>query len=64
LLEEARRDQVRVLRPDDVAPGAEGQVDDGKLGMWLDPVTGLRRAVWANAGGAGLLPAHVRAPRC
>ncbi len=34
LPEEARRDQVRVLRPDDVAPGAEGQVDYGKLGMW------------------------------
>ncbi len=46
LPEEARRDQVRVLRPDDVAPGAEGQVDYGKLGMWRDPVTGLRRAVW------------------
>lgn len=47
LPEEARRDQVRVLRPDDVAPGAEGQVDYGKLGMWADPQTGRRRAVWA-----------------
>ncbi|MDQ4111709.1 MAG: IS21 family transposase [Actinomycetota bacterium] len=47
LPEEARRDQVRVLRPDDVEPGAEGQVDYGKLGMWADPQTGRRRAVWA-----------------
>ena len=47
LAEEARRDQVRVLRPDDVEPGAEGQVDYGKLGMWWDPDTERRRAVWA-----------------
>lgn len=47
LPEQARRDQVRVLRPDDVEPGAEGQVDYGKLGMWADPKSGRRRAVWA-----------------
>ncbi|MCW2718869.1 MAG: Integrase catalytic region [Pseudonocardia sp.] len=47
LPEQARRDQVRVLRPDEVEPGAEGQVDYGKLGMWCDPQTGRRRAVWA-----------------
>jgi transposase len=47
LPEEARRAQVRVLRPDDVEPGSEGQVDYGKLGMWADPESGRRRAVWA-----------------
>ena len=47
LPEQARRDQVRVLRPDDVEPGTEGQVDYGKLGMWRDPDTERRRAVWA-----------------
>lgn len=47
LPEEARREQVRVLRPDEVVPGSEAQVDYGKLGMWPDPVTGRRRAVWA-----------------
>ncbi|MGH8920624.1 MAG: IS21 family transposase, partial [Actinomycetes bacterium] len=47
LPEEARRDQVRVLRPDEVEPGAEAQVDYGKLGMWWDPEVGRRRAVWA-----------------
>lgn len=47
LPEQARRDQVRVLRPDEVEPGSEGQVDYGKLGMWADPDSGRRRAVWA-----------------
>jgi transposase len=48
LPEEARRDQVRVLRPDAVDPGAEAQVDYGKLGTWLDPDWGgRRRTVWA-----------------
>ncbi|MFC7661409.1 hypothetical protein ACFQV8_40250 [Pseudonocardia benzenivorans] len=47
LPEESRRQQVRVLRPDDVVPGSEGQVDYGKLGMWIDPQSGRRRAVWA-----------------
>lgn len=48
LPEEARRDQVRVLRPDEVQPGSEAQVDYGKLGMWPDPDRGgRRRTVWA-----------------
>ena len=61
LPETARRAQVTVLR-DAPPPGEQAQIDYGKLGMWLDPATGRRRAVWAFAGGAGLLPAHVRAP--
>jgi len=48
LSEEVRRDQVVVLR-DDVDAGAEAQIDYGKLGMWTDPATGLRRTVWAFA---------------
>jgi transposase len=48
LSEEVRRDQVVVLR-DEVDPGAEAQIDYGKLGMWTDPGTGLRRTVWAFA---------------
>ena len=61
LPETARRAQVTVLR-DAPPPGEQAQIDYGKLGMWLDPATGRRRAVWAFAGGAGLRPAHVRAP--
>src|SRR5271157_2332655 len=30
-----------------VEPGSEAQIDYGKLGMWLDPVSGRRVAVWA-----------------
>jgi transposase len=37
-----------VLR-DEVGPGTEAQIDYGKLGMWTDPATGLRRTVWAFA---------------
>jgi transposase len=48
LSEEVRRDQVVVLR-DEVDAGAEAQIDYGKLGMWTDPATGLRRTVWAFA---------------
>ena len=48
LSEEIRRDRVVVLR-DEVDPGAEAQIDYGKLGMWTDPGTGLRRTVWAFA---------------
>lgn len=29
-----------------VEPGSEGQIDYGKLGMWLDPASGRRVAVW------------------
>jgi hypothetical protein len=38
--------QVTVLK-DDPAPGEEGQVDYGRLGMWFDPEAGRRRALWA-----------------
>ena len=48
LSEEVRRDQVVVLRGE-VDPGAEAQIDYGKLGMWTDPATGRRRTVWAFA---------------
>ncbi|MBN1173011.1 MAG: IS21 family transposase [Micromonosporaceae bacterium] len=48
LSEEVRREQVVVLR-DPVDPGAEAQIDYGKLGMWTDPATGRRRTVWAFA---------------
>jgi transposase len=47
LPEQARRAQVRVLRPDDAAPGQEAQIDYGRLGMWTDPDTGRRHTVWA-----------------
>lgn len=46
LPEEARRAQVRVLG-DTPPPGQEAQVDYGRLGMWADPATGRRVAVWA-----------------
>lgn len=32
-----------------VDPGSEAQIDYGKLGMWLDPTTGRRVAVWVFA---------------
>ena len=32
-----------------VEPGSEAQIDYGKLGMWLDPASGLRVAVWVFA---------------
>ncbi|CAM3944207.1 IS21 family transposase [Mycolicibacterium frederiksbergense] len=32
-----------------VDPGSEAQIDYGKLGMWLDPATGRRVAVWVFA---------------
>jgi len=47
LPEEVRRAQVRVLRPVDAEPGSEAQIDYGRLGSWIDPVSGRRRAVWA-----------------
>jgi transposase len=46
LPEDARRAAVTVLR-DTPPPGAEAQIDYGRLGMWLDPKTGKRRTVWA-----------------
>ncbi len=64
LPEEARRAQVRVLRPGPVPPGSEAQIDYGRLGVWTDPGTGRRHSrahLQANADGVGLLEVHVRA---
>jgi transposase len=46
LPEELRRAQVVVLR-EEVPPGEEAQIDYGYLGVWVDPVGGRRRRVWA-----------------
>ena len=46
LPEQARRARVTVLG-DAPPPGEQAQIDYGRLGMWLDPGTGRRRAVWA-----------------
>lgn len=46
LAEQKRREKVTVFRGP-VDPGSEAQIDYGKLGMWLDPVTGRRVTVWA-----------------
>lgn len=62
LPEEARRAQVRVLRPGPVEPGSEAQIDYGRLGVWTNPATGRRHTVQANADGVGVLEVHVRAP--
>ena len=45
--EETRRSQVKVLRPWPAEPGAEAQVDYGRLGRWLDPAAGKPVTVWA-----------------
>jgi transposase len=45
--EETRRSQVRVLRPWPAEPGAEAQIDYGRLGRWLDPAAGKLVTVWA-----------------
>jgi transposase len=45
--EEARRSQVKVLRPWPAEPGAEAQIDYGRLGSWLNPATGKKAVVWA-----------------
>lgn len=47
LPEEVRRRQVRVLNPNPARPGAEAQIDYGRLGRWLDPATGRAHTVWA-----------------
>ena len=49
LPEEARRSQVRVLRPQAAEPGDEAQIDYGQLGRWIDPATGRRHVVWVFA---------------
>jgi transposase len=46
LSEEAVREKVTVARGP-VPPGSEAQIDYGRLGMWFDPVSGRRVAVWA-----------------
>jgi transposase len=43
---EFRRAQVTVLG-EGAEPGSLAQVDYGKLGMWVDPASGKRVAVWA-----------------
>ena len=44
--EEVARARVAVPRGE-VAPGSEAQIDYGRLGMWLNPATAKRVAVWA-----------------
>jgi len=44
--EEVAREKVTVPRGE-VAPGSEAQIDYGRLGMWFDPVSAKRVAVWA-----------------
>jgi hypothetical protein len=46
-VEQTRRSQVKVLRPWPAEPGAEAQIDYGRLGRWLDPVAGKPVTVWA-----------------
>jgi transposase len=45
--EETRRSKVKVLRPYPAEPGAEAQIDYGRLGRWLDPVSGKLVTIWA-----------------
>jgi transposase len=44
--EEVARERVTVPRGE-VPPGSEAQIDYGRLGMWLNPATAKRVAVWA-----------------
>jgi transposase len=44
--DEVARDRVTVPRGA-VEPGSEAQIDYGRLGMWFDPATARRVAVWA-----------------
>lgn len=60
LAEESAREKVTVARGS-VEAGSEAQIDYGRLGMWLDPATGRRVAVWAFCDGAVVLAAPVRA---
>ena len=46
LPEVSLRDQVAVVRPE-VPAGEEAQVDYGRMGRWLDPVSQKVRTVWA-----------------
>ena len=44
--DEVARERVTVPRGP-VEPGSEAQIDYGRLGMWFDPATAKRVAVWA-----------------
>ncbi|HET9256665.1 MAG TPA: hypothetical protein VFO16_15900 [Pseudonocardiaceae bacterium] len=44
---EARRSQVVVWNPRLAGAGEQARIDYGRLGRWLDPVTGRLRTVWA-----------------
>jgi hypothetical protein len=44
--DEVARSKVTVMRGA-VEAGSEAQIDYGRLGMWTDPATGKRVAVWA-----------------
>jgi transposase len=46
--EQRLEDRVTVPRGA-VEPGSEAQIDYGKLGMWCDPASGRRVAVWVFA---------------
>jgi transposase len=46
--EQRTEDRVTVPRGA-VEPGSEAQIDYGKLGMWFDPASGRRVAVWVFA---------------
>jgi transposase len=46
--EQRLEDKVTVLRGA-VEPGSEAQIDYGRLGMWQDPASGRRVAVWVFA---------------
>ncbi|MDB4872726.1 MAG: integrase [Gemmatimonadales bacterium] len=49
LPEEVLRSQVTVRALTEAKPGAEAQIDWGRLGTWTDPATGKRRTVQAFA---------------
>jgi hypothetical protein len=46
---EARLEEKVTVPRGAVEPGSEAQIDYGKLGMWCDPVSGRRVAVWVFA---------------
>jgi hypothetical protein len=44
---ETLRSRVTVRALGEAAPGELAEIDYGRLGSWVDPATGRRRAVWA-----------------
>ena len=46
---EARLEERVTVPRGAVEPGSEAQIDYGRLGMWFDPVSGRRVAVWVFA---------------